>query len=54
MRTMEQKKSRECSYRVFHMEKAMYKEGKLKPKYRDGMSKEEFKRRLQEDLKHEV
>lgn len=53
MRTMEQKKSRECSYRVFHMEETMYREGKLKPKYRDGMSKAEFKRRLLEDLKHE-
>jgi hypothetical protein len=54
MRTMEQKKSRECSYRVFHMEKTMYREGKLKTKYRDGMSKSEFKRRLMEDLKNEV
>jgi hypothetical protein len=37
------------------MEKAMYKEGKLKPKYMtDGMSKAEFKRKLMEDLKHEV
>jgi hypothetical protein len=53
MRTMEQKKSRECSYRVYHMEKTMYREGKLKPKYMDGMSKEEFKRKLLEDLKHE-
>ena len=53
MRTMEQKKSRECSYRVYHMEKTMYQEGKLKPKYMNGMSKAEFKRKLMEDLKHE-
>jgi hypothetical protein len=54
MRTMEQKKSRECSYRVYHMEKTMYREGKLKRKYiTDGMSRDEFKRKLMEDLKHE-
>lgn len=53
MRMTEKKKSCECSYRVIHMEKTMYKEGKLKPKYRDGMSKAEFRRRLMEDLKHE-
>ena len=53
MRMTEKKKSRECSFRVFHLEKAMYKEGKLKPKYRDGMSKAEFRKRLLEDLKHE-
>jgi hypothetical protein len=55
MRMTEKRKSREQSYRVCRMERAMFREGKLKRKYYHyGMSKAEFKRRLMGDLKHEV
>ena len=43
--------TRSDSMRVWLMEKEMYKEGRLKNKYRaQGMSKEEFRIRLMEDL----
>lgn len=55
MRMIEKKKSRERSCRVGHMENTMYREGKLKRKYYHyGMSRDEFKHKLMEDLKHEV
>ena len=40
------------SHRLYLMEKEMYREGQLKPKYRrsTGLSKEEFKARLANDL----
>lgn len=43
--------TRDDSFRVYRMEKQMYKEGRLKNKYRPQvMSKEEFRTRLMEDL----
>ena len=44
-------KTRDDSMRVWLMEKEMYKQGRLKNKYRPQvMSKEEFRTRLMEDL----